>query len=343
MQTKGETMKSRVLEIGVGAGLAVLLAACGGPQAQPTPAADSATTQSGSQSPAQNSQAPAEPVPERLDIDYVGDGADEHRLDLFLPTGQGPGPFPLVTWVHGGGWKSGDKGDIGRAEDIRMVETKQLLLDRGYAVAAPNYRLAPGATFPAPMHDVAASVRYLRAHAAELGLDPQRFALMGDSAGAHLAAMTALAPDKADLQGSLGETGVDAQVKAFVGYYGIYDLSTRTRDQKQVCGGGKPGAESSHGMLIGTDPDAPEGQQKAKAASPVTYVSATSPAVILFSGRKDCTAPYPQPEEFHQALQKAGATSELTFIDTEHADPQFWTDSAIHDKLIAFLDRHVKG
>ena len=176
-----------------GVGIAGLLAGCGGAD-RPAPQAASpasATTGAAPSGPA-GTAGTARIVPERLDLDAVGDGITEHKLDLFLPTNQGSGPFPVVIWVHGGGWKGGDKSDIGRAEDIQMVQTKQVLLDHGYAVAAPNYHLLPNTRFPQPMQDVSAAVRYLRAHASEFGLDPQRFALMGDSAGGHLAAMTAM-------------------------------------------------------------------------------------------------------------------------------------------------------
>lgn len=328
-----------------GVGVAGMLAACGGggptesPTATPTPAQ---TSGSGSETSAAPSGT-ATPVTERVDIDVVGDGIPEHKLDLFLPKDQGPGPFPLVIWVHGGGWQGGDKSDIGRGEDIQMVQTKELLLDHGYAVAAPNYHVLPNTKFPQPMQDVSAAVRHLRAHAAEYGLDSQRFALMGDSAGGHLASMTAMTPDKPDLQGTLGDTSVDARVKAFVGVYGIYDLTMRTEDQKNVCGGGKPGAESSHGRLVGADPDSPEGEPAARAASPVTYVGPQSPPALLLAGRQDCTAPYPQAQRFHDALKAAGVPTELTIIDKSHGDPQFFTDPAIHDQLLRFLDSHVKN
>lgn len=325
----------RLTTISAAAATMLLLAGCSTgtpsvPQTSSAPPSASATS------------APAELVPERRDVDYVGDATKAHQLDVFLPQGQGNGPFPLVIWVHGGGWAAGDKSDIGRDEDIKMNDTKKLLLAKGYAVAAPNYRTLPDTKFPEPMQDVAASVRFLRAHAGEFGLDTNRFALMGDSAGAHLGAMTAMTPKNAELQGTLGQGG-DASVKAFVGYYGIYDLTKRTEDQKAQCGGGKPGAESSHGRLIGADPDSPEGEPVAAKASPVTYVAPDSPPTLLFQGKQDCTAPPMQAERYHAALKQAGVATELTELDKSHGDQQFFTDPAVHEQLIRFLDAHVKG
>ena len=75
----------------------------------------------------------------------------------------------------------------------------------------------------------------------------------------------------------------------------------------------------------------------------MTYVSPSSVPVLLFAGRQDCTAPYPQAERFDAALKQAGVPSEITIIDKSHGDPQFFTDPAIHEQLLRFLDTHVKN
>ncbi len=316
-----------------------LLAGCSGEDPQPT-AGEDATADGGA-----TTQAPtggAALSPRHADIAYVPDGTPEHTLDVYLP-GSGPGPFPVVIWVHGGGWRMGDKSAIGSADEQMSLLT-QRLLDNGYAVAAPNYRLVPTAKFPEPMQDVAAAVRYLRANAAQFQLDPAEFALMGDSAGAHLGAMAALTSGNAQLQGDLGETGADSSVKAFIGYYGIYDLKMRTEDQlDSPCGEAKPGTESSHGQLIGADPDSPDGESVAAAGSPVTYVNGDSPAVLLISGRYDCTAPYQQAERFHADLKAAGATTELSLIDAPHGDDVFFTDPQLQEQVLEFLKASFGG
>ncbi|MDO5629930.1 MAG: alpha/beta hydrolase [Mobilicoccus sp.] len=326
-----------------GASLVLLLAGCGGGQdttggdEQTPPPAPTAEQTELTEDP---TGAPPQVPVEQTDIDVVGDGKSEHLMDVHLPE-VGEGPFPVVMWVHGGGWQGGDKSDVMRGEDIQMVQTTQFLRENGFAVAAGNYHVLPDTQFPEPMQDVAAAVRYLRAHAAELGVDPDRIALMGDSAGAHLAAMVALTADRPDLQGTLGDTSTDARVDAFVGYYGLYDLSQRTQNQIDQCGGARPGAESSHGRLVGVDPDTPEGQDQAKEASPTHHVNADSPPVLLFHGTQDCTAPEAQAQDFKAALDANGVTNELTVIEKAHGDPQFWTDDAIHQQLLTFLQSHV--
>ena len=114
--------------------------------------------------------------------------------------------------------------------------------------------------------DVAAAVRYLKKNAGQYGLDAQRFAMLGDSAGGHLATMVGMTPDNKELQGTIGVTDTDTKVDAIVDYYALFDLTKRTEDQQNgPCQRAKPGAESSHGQLIGADPDSPDGEKVAAA------------------------------------------------------------------------------
>lgn len=343
-------MRTRV--IGVGAAMVLALAGCSGgqpPVATSTSSGASASPSSAAPSPSEthssnSSNLGVEIVPKRTDIVYADDGVPEHKLDLYMPTDKGTGPFPTVVWVHGGGWAGGEKGDINNTE-IKIDQFRDLLLDNGYAIAAVEYRLMPKVKFPVPMQDVAAAVRYLKSHSGEYGLDPDRFVLGGDSAGGHLATMTAMTWDKPDLQGTLGVTEGDTKVRAIVDYYAIFDLTKRTEDQQNgPCQRAKPGAESSHGQLIGADPDSPEGEPIAAKASPMTYVNAQTPPTIIFYGSQDCTTPPAQHERFAEALNAAGVPFEMTRVEgAPHANPRFFETQEYKDKLIAFLDAHVKN
>lgn len=118
-------------------------------------------------------------VTARRDLAYVGDGHERQTLDVFVPE-TADGPLPLIIWIHGGGWQNGSKDGC---PPLRTGFT-----ERGYAVASINYRLSGHAVFPAQIEDCKAAIRWLRAHAEEYGLDPQRFGVWGSSAGGHLAA-----------------------------------------------------------------------------------------------------------------------------------------------------------
>ncbi|MET3963450.1 acetyl esterase/lipase [Marmoricola sp. OAE513] len=118
-------------------------------------------------------------------------------LDLALP--DGPGPHPVVVWVHGGGWQFGDKTEV--------LPYLELVASRGFAGAAVNYPLAPEAAYPAAPDGVRAALRYLRDHAAELGIDPTRIVIAGDSAGAQVAAEVAV-EDPSAFRGALLFCGI---------------------------------------------------------------------------------------------------------------------------------------
>lgn len=272
----------------------------------------------------------------RLDLRTVEDADPMHTLDLYLPDKRASA-VPVVVWVHGGGWRLGDKADVGYG-DISVGRLRDDLLSRGIAVASVNYHLLPGGTkFPEPMQDVSAGVRYLKAHAAEFGLDSQRFALAGESAGAHLGAMVAYTPKDNPLHGELGAKA-DPSVRAFLGYYGIYELTTRDSQQAQHgCSQERRGAESSHGRLIGADPDSPEGREPALKASPVSYVTSASPPALLFHGKRDCTAPYEQSEALAGKLAGAGVQQQVVLIDGGHADNRFYVDDDLRQQAVSFL------
>lgn len=142
-------------------------------------------------------------------------------LDVFAPAPSGAaGPLPLVVWVHGGGWLSGSKSDVGNYAKI--------IAAKGYVVASLDYSLAPGATFPTPVRQINAALRYLAANAQRLRLDPQRIVLAGDSAGAHLAAVTANAIAVPEYADAIGVTPAvkRAQLAGVVLFCGAYALDT---------------------------------------------------------------------------------------------------------------------
>jgi acetyl esterase/lipase len=155
----------------------------------------------------------------RTDIEFAEHDGTRLVGDLYSP--KGLDKAPVLVGVHGGGWQIGDR--------KFYTHWGSYLAKNGYAVFAIEYRLmkAELKTYPGAVYDVKAAVQYVRAKAAELGIDPERVALMGDSSGAHLAALVALAGGEPVYSGEHRDdphSSISPTVKAVVGVYGVYDM-----------------------------------------------------------------------------------------------------------------------
>jgi acetyl esterase/lipase len=188
----------------------------------------------------------------------------------------------------------------------------------GFAVAGVCTRSSGQARFPAQVHDVKAAIRWLRAHAGVHGLDPDRFAIMGDSSGGWTAAMAGLARDR--LEGFVGETSGSSRVQAVVDLYGPTDFLQM--DAQML-----PGACATFNELMGLDdchddPGSPESRlmgfpiqsrpHEVGAANPCTHVSTDAPPFFLAHGQLDALVPHGQSELLFGALAAVGA--EATFF-----------------------------
>jgi acetyl esterase/lipase len=221
------------------------------------------------------------------------DGAPPLLLDLYLAA-RPPGRPPVVVWLHGGAWKRGDR--------AFSPDLERYFAARGYAMVNIEYRLSGQWRFPAQLDDVRAAVRWVRAHADEYGLDADRVALWGSSAGAHLAALaatTARSPED--------------RVQAVVDGYGPTDLA---RADEQALPGGQihdvadsPESELLGGRLGAADPEL------LRAANPVAHVTAEAPPFLILHGTADLLVPPGQSQLLHDALVRAGVESTLYLID----------------------------
>jgi acetyl esterase/lipase len=273
-------------------------------------------------------------VRERHDVPYAA-LSPAQRLDLHLPA-VGDGPFPVVVWIHGGGWERGD-------HRLRGNSPAESLLTRGFAVASISYRLSSEAVFPAQINDVKAAVRHLRAQAAELRLDGSRIALWGESAGGHLAALAGTSAGvEAFDDPALGNRGVSSRVQAVIDFYGPTSFPTFDRDSQAVrCPRRIAGADSTASRLIG----APVGANTGAAldASPISYVSSSAPPFLIQHGRADCTVPWLQSEALAGALRASNPPSDVTveyFEGAEHGGAPF-SSAANIDRVVAFLRRSL--
>ena len=262
--------------------------------------------------------------------------SESQRLDLYLPAGEGP--FPLVIYVHGGGWILGDKLE---PFSNGIVD---FLVQRGFGVASVNYRLSDEAKFPAQVHDVKAAVRWLRAHASEFGLDPNRFGAWGDSAGGNLVAMLGTSCGAAALEGGdLGSAEQSSCVQAIVDWYGPMDF---IKIDGQFAGTSCP-QNHSQGNSIESDylgtpilraPDL------VQAANPITYVSSDEPPFLIQHGTADCVVPVQQSQQLHDALAAANDPGKVvlsTLQGAAHGGPEFLSPANL-GFVLAFLQMYLR-
>jgi acetyl esterase/lipase len=259
---------------------------------------------------------PTEPVPRADGVRrYVGltyaatAGYRPLQLDLWVP--DAAEPPPLIVWIHGGGWMIGDRRYL--PETLRPDQLFDALVAAGLAVATIDYRLALEAPFPAQLHDAKAAIRYLRAHADELGVSTERIGVWGESAGGHLAALVGLTGSRSELEGGIGLVGPSSAVDVVVDWYGPADFTTMPRmtPPPHIAAKLEPAMHTppEDTLVAGLD-DAGRA-----AASPITHVSADAPPFLLVHGTADWLVPYAQSEQLHAALSSAGVDCRLVPVE----------------------------
>lgn len=257
-------------------------------------------------------------------VPYAGDTLRKHLLDIYLPPNAKPNT-PVVIWMHGGAWNHNDK----YADMSYMKKTIRAILDNGYALASIDYRHSTTAPFPAQIIDCNQAVEFLYTNSARFKLNKTRFALIGFSAGGHLASLLALS-----LNNGVGEFYNAAKkpsfsIKTVLDFYGPSDFllfyGTATPDQEP----------RSIDQLLNASPlRRPDISKK---ASPVTYVDKADPPFFIVHGEKDPDVPTAQSYLLQSYLQLAGVKNELTIVkNAPHYGEMFDADE-IRIKLLAFL------
>ena len=218
----------------------------------------------------------------------------KEKLDVYIPSGEWKNNRPAVLFIHGGGFKGGDKAEY------RSASVSADLARAGYVAVSCNYVLStkdkPGA-WPQNIADCREAVRWMRKNASDLGIDPQRIAVAGGSAGGYLALMVGLTDEKSELGGDPKAT-ISSKVSAVINMYG-------------VTSSGKHGKE----MLanLGTDAD--------KIFSPMTYVTSKSVPVLILHGTADKTVDIKESKNLEVALIKNKV--DYNFVEIEEAEHTF--------------------
>ncbi len=231
---------------------------------------------------------------------------------------------PLVIFINGGAWKS--------STPWLNITEQCYYASHGYVVASVDYTTVNFDSFPAQIEDVKCAIRFLRKNASKFGIDPNRIALKGDSAGAQLAA----------LAGTTCETGlfsvgddldVSDAVNAVIGFFGIYDLATIFKH------GDKMGRVY---QLYINENDKEKALKKAELASPICHASSKTPPFLLVHGTSDAMVDPNQSKMFYDKLVALGIPADLIWLEgADHADRAFH-QTEIREMVLAFLDRYLK-
>lgn len=246
----------------------------------------------------------------------------------------GAGPWPLVVYIHGGGWAQGSR--TAMHDTIEMHAPFEKLARAGFAVAPVSYRLSSEAPFPAQLHDVKAAVRWLRVNASEFDINPGRIAVWGESAGGHLACLLALTAGNRELEGEVDNASAPSAVQAVVDWYGPTDLLAMDTQS------------AADSVIVHDAPDSPESRligaplqgapDLARRASPISYVRGQAPPFLIVHGDKDRFVPVAQSIELAEALRRAGTDVTLHRIPgADHIFIGYRDIQGLLDEIIAFL------
>lgn len=274
--------------------------------------------------------APARParvpdtVQEMLNIRYAtvtineGETEKDLLLDAYFPKQAGDERMPAIIYIHGGGYVAGAR-EMGRSFCAGLAQG-------GYFAVTISYRFAQETPLPAAMEDCKAAVRFLRANAEELGIDPDRIGVWGHSAGGHLAAFLAVTGNAPDTHGAVGTVGVSSAVTCAVNFFGPADFTTMPLREINL----------SLERLFG--PGDIDGAVKA-AGLPV-HVDRDDPPILIIHGSADPIVPFSQSALLAKALDEAGVMHEL--IRVEGAGHNV-TDPGVILRAMAFFDEHLGG
>ena len=264
-------------------------------------------------------------------IPYANDTSRKHLLDIYLPAGAKKNT-PLVVWIHGGAWMLNDKyADMGY-----MKKTVRQFLEEGYALASIDYRYSTDAVFPAQIQDCNQAVEFLYQHADKYKLDKNRIALIGFSAGGHLASLLGLSNNNAVK--AFYPTGwpTHFKIRCVLDFYGPADFIMLASNPDPAANN----ARNPLAILLGALPvDRPD---LAKIASPVTYIDKNDPPFLIVQGEKDESVPNTQSRILHSWLELAGVKSDMIIVpNAPHYGEMFDADD-IRQKVFEVLKENMK-
>lgn len=252
----------------------------------------------------------------KTDVAFTGSAGGSLTLDAWIPEGRGP--FPACILVHGGGFVKGDK----RRNFLPLFDP---LSEAGFAWFTISYRLAPQHRYPACVEDVETAIRWVKSRASETGVDPERIALIGESAGGHLVSLAG------------ARAAPDARVAAVVAFYAPHDL------ELQAARGARVPVWA--GALFGFGELDDAAREILRGASPINRIRAGMPAYLLIHGAGDDKVPIEQSSRFQERMRAAGNVCDLIVVEAGGHGMRTWENLPGDPKgqMIAWLKRILKA
>ena len=271
----------------------------------------------------------ADTVEIRRDQPYAANSNPRQMVDVYLPKKRTSNRLlPVVAFVHGGGWAAGTR-------QFFTERACDLAASGDYVSVGVGYRLTNEAHWPAQIHDCKAAIRWIRGHAQELNIDPNRIGVFGGSAGGLLVSLLGTSGNVTTLDGNLGSfTNLSSRVACVVNICGPCDLTV------PLCTGRTAAMIRSNvtGLLGGPLPDKLD---VAREASPITYISKETPPILTIHGKHDSLVDFQHSVRFDAALKQAGASSLL--VPLEGVDHNFAAGPEPLRRIRQFLDLHLRG
>lgn len=273
-----------------------------------------------------------------IDVPYGTE--PEQILDIYLPE-KGEGPFPTYIFIHGGAFFAGDKQDVQFLLGIEGI-------NRGYAVASLEYRKAPNTKAPDALYDIKTAIRFLRKNAAKYNLDPEKFALGGDSAGAYYATFAAATENLRAFDGKNPlYPEVSSKVQAVVAQCGLYDLLVLApTPEEEAAAMSSPNPPiippNLMTMYVGTNPHNIAGITEL--LNPINYITEDFPPTLVQVGRDDAIVPYTESENLAKAIEAKGGKVRFELhkgwnhCALNHILTPDWFMAKNYDRVFGFLD-----
>jgi len=274
-----------------------------------------------------------------LDLSYAN-LSEKQKLDIYLPA-EGNGPFPVVCYVHGGGWGVSDKASM------ELENTLKEGMKRGWAVVSINYRYSSEAHFPAQIMDVKAAIRWLRANGAKYQLRTEKIGVWGSSSGGHLVALLGTSGGVEKLEGlNLGNAKESSRVQAVIDVSGPIDFLKMDSELEQdgfTNFAKHADARGPESNLLGKPIESvPE---LAKEANPETYIRGDAPPFLLEYGAKDNSVSVHQAILFAQKLEAAIGKDKVNLVifpEGGHGGGDAASTDENMNRIFSFLDRYVR-